>query len=424
MKDYGIDGVFVQRFVNNTITIRDLRDQVLQNVRYASEKHGRVFANMYDITGGDSAKIVDIIINDWKHLVDNVKILESPNYLHHKGRPVLSLWGIGHHEVSCSPEHAHEIIQWLTVDAPEKYRVTIKGGMNTRWRTQPEEWQEVYRRYEIFSPWTVGRYKSIPAYDDFKEEFTVPDLARAEEMGKDYMPVVWPGFSWVNNKPFKPDGVTPNVLNDVPRDGGKYFWHQIYNAIEAGADMIYVAMFDEVDEGTAIYKLAENTDQDPVETEFITMDMDGYDIPSDWYLRLTGEASKMLRGEVPLSPAIPIIPTVSGAKIISQDVPEKLSPGEILSVSITVENTGHTSWTKDDGFKLGSQNEQDNTIWGINRVDLEEGETIAPGETKTFTFDIKAPSKEKVYSFRWRMMQEGVNWFGFLTENKLIKVTK
>ena len=36
------------------------------------------------------------------------------------------------------------------------------------------------------------------------------------------------------------------------------------------------------------------------------MDADGYDLPSDWYLRLTGEAAKMLRGEIGLTSTIPI----------------------------------------------------------------------------------------------------------------------
>jgi len=77
----------------------------------------------------------------------------------------------------------------------------------------------------------------------------------------------------------------------------------------------YVAMFDEVDEGTAIFKLAENQTQTQVQWpsnnshhEFVVMDADGYKLPSDWYLRLTGEGGKMLRKEAVLSPTIPIKP--------------------------------------------------------------------------------------------------------------------
>ena len=298
-----------------------------------------------------------------------------------------------------------------------------RGGIDNKWQSHTAEWQAVYERYEVISPWTVGRYKDNAGADNFRTDYIEPDFATTQSKNIDYMPVVFPGFSWFNNKPFKDDGVTPNVLNATPRSGGDFFWHQIYNAIDAGAKMVYVAMFDEVDEGTAIFKLAETIEQTPTETAFVTLDMDGYDIPSDWYLRLTGEGGKILRGENSLTSNMPISPTVSGAKIISQNVPTVISPGATVSVNITVQNTGLTSWTKADGFQLGSQHEQDNTTWGTNSIPLNEGETIAPGENKTFTFDVTAPATESVYNFRWQMKQEGVNWFGYLTKNRLINVT-
>ncbi len=69
----------------------------------------------------------------------------------------------------------------------------------------------------------------------------------------------------------------------------------------AGAEMIYVAMFDEVDEGTAIFKC---TGDYPVSDVAKFIDMDGQ--PSDHYLWLTGEAARMLRKEVPLTFKMPI----------------------------------------------------------------------------------------------------------------------
>ncbi len=326
----------------NTLTILELRDQVLQNIRFASEKHGRVFANMYDISGGNPGTLAENIIDDWKHLVDDLKITESPNYLHHNGRPVLSIWGLGHRD-EFSAASAREIIQWLTEDAPEKYLVSLKGGIDNKWRSHSSEWQAIYEMFDVISPWAVGRYKNNSGADSFRDTYIEPDLVRTQSKNIDYMPVVFPGFSWYNNKPFKDDGVTPNVLNATPRNGGDFFWHQIYNAIDAGCSMVYVAMYDEVDEGTAIYKLAENTDQIPVETAFVTLDMDGYDIPSDWYLRLTGEGSKMLRGEIALSSSMPISPAVSNAKYISQNVPTVMSPGTTVSINITLQNTGKTN---------------------------------------------------------------------------------
>jgi len=64
--------------------------------------------------------------------------------------------------------------------------------------------------------------------------------------------------------------------------------------------MLYIAMFDEVNEGTAIFKCS-NTP--PVSNVAKFIDMDGK--PSDYYLILTGEAGKMLRKEKPLTFTIP-----------------------------------------------------------------------------------------------------------------------
>ena len=72
--------------------------------------------------------------------------------------------------------------------------------------------------------------------------------------------------------------------------------------------MIYGAMFDEVDEGTAMYKLAPTAAQLPAQGTFVPLNIDGYNLGSDWYLRLADQAGKMLRGEIPLQSQIPITP--------------------------------------------------------------------------------------------------------------------
>jgi hypothetical protein len=57
--------------------------------------------------------------------------------------------------------------------------------------------------------------------------------------------------------------------------------------------MIYVAMFDEVDEGTAIFKCANEV---PVGTASKFLNFEG--LPSDYYLKLVGTGTKLLRGEL------------------------------------------------------------------------------------------------------------------------------
>jgi hypothetical protein len=65
----------------------------------------------------------------------------------------------------------------------------------------------------------------------------------------------------------------------------------------AGAEMLYVAMFDEVDEGTAIFKCT-NDVPDGAPNEFVNYE----GLPSDFYLKLTGRGTRFFRGEEPADP--------------------------------------------------------------------------------------------------------------------------
>jgi hypothetical protein len=71
---------------------------------------------------------------------------------------------------------------------------------------------------------------------------------------------------------------------------------------------VWLAQFDEVDEGTAIFKVTSKTSDLPAQGNWVALDADGQSLPSDWYLRLAGEAQKMFEGKAPLSPTIPISP--------------------------------------------------------------------------------------------------------------------
>ena len=121
---------------------------------------------------------------------------------------------------------------------------------------------------------------------------------------------------------------------------------------------------------------------------------------------------------------MPEVTPADNAQFISQtSPPSPMNPGQTATVSLTMKNTGTTAWlppsTDSNPFRLGSQNPQDNTNWGFNRVDL--GGAVAPGSQYTFSFTITAPSTSGVYNFQWRMVQDGVTWFGDFSPN--IQVT-
>jgi hypothetical protein len=132
---------------------------------------------------------------------------------------------------------------------------------------------------------------------DATTNFWAADIADATNHGMFYVPEIYPGFSWahLNGGPF----------NQVPREGGNFLWHQFSTVKSLGQDWAYLGMFDEVDEGTAIYKV---TSTPPTQTNFLTYDQDGISLPNDWYLRLTAEGSKVLSGETTNSATIPISP--------------------------------------------------------------------------------------------------------------------
>lgn len=117
---------------------------------------------------------------------------------------------------------------------------------------------------------------------------------------------------------------------------------------------------------------------------------------------------------------------VNNSAFVSQSVPSALGTGQTVSVSVTMRNMGNTVWVRNGslGWKLGSWNPQDNTTWGTNRVMLATGDSIGPGQQKTFTFNITAPLTPGSYNFQWRMLEETVEWFGALSTNQVIQVTQ
>ncbi len=202
MKDYGLDGVLIQRFVGSIRIKREGGDVVLKNAMAGAEKYGRAFAIEYVITGGNAETFFQTLQEDWQYLVNDLKVTSHPNYLHHQGKPVLSVWGMGLQEerrVPRDPRTARQIIEWFKTTAPENCRVFYMGGTPSRWRTLSNDaqtdpgWTEAYRNMDVIQPWTIGRYRNDGAADQWKTDMLSPDLAWTAENGIMYMPVLFRG---------------------------------------------------------------------------------------------------------------------------------------------------------------------------------------------------------------------------------------
>lgn len=322
MKEYGIDGVFLQRFASETTpgsTARNHRDQVMLHCRQGANLYKRAWAMMYDLSSTlTGPQLKDKVISDWKYLVDTYRITRDPAdaaYLHHNGKPVVAVWGLGF-ERAYEGQDTVDIINFLAND-PVYGGCTVMIGVDNEWRVRKDTdplFGQIVQMAKIISPWAVGRYGSIyqSELNNFTTNFTIPDQAWCIANGKDYLPVVFPGFSWQNLQ-------QNNKFDQIPRMGGSFLWRQIYKAInDAGATMIYLAMFDEVDEGTAIFKCTSTPPIAELPTsvfsnpflptgnaQFAPYRPSDALLPSDHYLWLAGQGAKMLRGEIPLSGTMP-----------------------------------------------------------------------------------------------------------------------
>ncbi|MBA4149926.1 MAG: N-acetylmuramoyl-L-alanine amidase [Verrucomicrobia bacterium] len=102
--------------------------------------------------------------------------------------------------------------------------------------------------------------------------------------------------------------------------------------------------------------------------------------------------------------------SVNDASFVSKSHPTSVVAGSTFSASITMKNNGTKKWHDITDHKLGSQNPQDNTRWGLSRIAV--AGTVDLNQNHTFTFTCTAPTTPASYAFDWQMLEEGVQWFG------------
>jgi hypothetical protein len=287
MQQYGIATAALQRFVS---VLRakpriDFFDHELHEIAASAEKHGRAFFVEYDLSGSSPAN-TDLIEADWARLVQS-GLTASPAYQRVRGRPLVGLWGLGFAGRPWTPETASILIDRMRGQGRS---FSVMAGVPAGWRTSRGDgapdpaWLTLWPKVDVLSPWTVGRFTDDASAARFAQTVMAPDAEWARKAGVIYLPTAFPGFSWSNLH-----GSTPR--NQIPRRCGTFLRTQ-FNDIQAiGLRTVFVAMFDEVDEGTAIYKTLPHRP----EGDFLALDADGCELPSDYYLRVVQEESARLR---------------------------------------------------------------------------------------------------------------------------------
>lgn len=274
MRKYNIDGAFLQRFVHSSSSGAWGRDEwVLHHVREAANLEGRIWAIEYDVSALSSEPDpYEVITTDWNWLVDVAKVLEDPRYAHEGTQPVVFVWGLPYPDRHIDMTTANAIIDFFKFDARYGGNYVI-GGLPWWWRTMGD-WHDHIRRYDAALAWMPPDRNAY-----------LNDYSQLRSWGIDYFPHVWPGFSWANLQH------QTGTQDYWPRAGGEFFWNKLGEATGSGATRLFIGMFDEYDEGTAIMPMSDDP-PNPSATwgRFITNE----GRPSDWWMVLAGEARDIL----------------------------------------------------------------------------------------------------------------------------------
>lgn len=346
MQDYGINGVFMQRFVGEVTNDPDHKehfDHVLDNAMKGSNQYERAIAIMYDVTGASPSQM-GAMVADAAALMEKYNLKDRTQqkfYLHENGKPMLTIWGVGFNDNShLRPAAAADVVDQLKeqgwaimLGCPAYWR---EGGSDCVTGVEHTEFLDLIKSVDVIMPWYVGRY-DYTNFDTWKPRIAA-DIQWCKDNNVGYAVHTYPGGSDRN--------MHPNNGLDQPSDGtggrygGQFFWNQLSNAIKSGANSIYVGMFDEIDEGTAIYKqlnvkdVPNNVYDGP--DYYVTFTTSGnYNIsateqtgtsitwsrlasslnvkfqgiddnlPTDHYLWLTGAATKMLNKQIDFTETIP-----------------------------------------------------------------------------------------------------------------------
>ncbi|SEE11299.1 discoidin domain-containing protein [Streptomyces sp. Ag109_O5-10] len=363
MQQNGIDTAALQRF-DPTGGEGPTRDAMATKVRSAAETYGRKFYIMYDVSNWTNMQ--SEIKTDWTNKMS--AHTASSAYARQNGKPVVCIWGFGFND----PNHPFtaaaclDVVNWF-----KSQGCYVIGGVPREWRTgtggSQSGFSGVYHAFNMISPWMVGAIGNVAEADNAYTTYTVPDQADCNANGIDFQPCVLPGD-----------------VSARQRAHGDFMWRQFYNMVRAGVQGIYISMFDEYNEGNQIAKTAETQAWVPTDSGFLALDEDGTACSADYYLRLTGDGGRMLKGQIALTatrPTQPVLPT--------GDTTPPAAPG-----GLTV--TGHTGGSVSLAWNASTDNVG---VTGYRILRVSGSTSTQAGTTGATPFTVTGLAASTAYTF-------------------------
>ena len=301
MRDYGIDGVSLKRnaaLFNDTPFSREtlrLRNLIVDAVKAESTRTGRVFAMHYDLSGSADGTI-SRVADDWEALVAG-GLTSHGRYLKDGGRPVVSVFGVSNFDRRRDYQY-DEVLQLVNRMKATGAKVIISPSHGWRGKLADDDgsgvtFEQVLMAADVVRPWTVNYAGNIVDVSRYATQLDA-DRVWLADRGKELQPVLYPGYSARNlqkNEKNRPD--FENFYDSVPRRGGDFLWEQANAYDSVGARSAFVAMFDEMDEGTQILKVTPTPPQ-VADVPLLSYAADG--VREDHYLHLTGKLTGVFQG--------------------------------------------------------------------------------------------------------------------------------
>jgi hypothetical protein len=321
MQQYEIDCAALQRFGSELgdSKMKAYRDGIANKVKNAAQTYGRKFYIMYDITGWSSFQ--SAIKTDWSNVMRTHT--NSSAYAKEGGKPVVCIWGIGFSDRPGTTTSWTDVINWF-----KGQNCYVIGGVPGDFYSSTSK-RDTYKTCNMVMPWHVGKTGS------FGTAFS-SGLSWCNTYGRAYQGPIYPGTSFYNTEPGW-------GKNKIKRNHGDFMWSQFAAARNAGVQSVYISMFDEVQEATQIFKVAENSDQVPAGKYFLTLNADGTACSSDFYLRLTRDGGKMIKGQIGYTTTHPTSHTSSGTKTVPwvTNMTESAAGTAITNAGLVVSGINH-----------------------------------------------------------------------------------